>query len=261
PGIAATNYAPVVKAADTIEWITEQEARSPDKPWFVWLAFNLSHATSIQQPRAMAVPNADTLDAVSRKEMEDCGGEFGSNNVGSCSGEALMRAMTNSMDTIIGKVLESVDAIDPNTYVIYVGDNGTPMYGRPNLDFIDNMYITRPGRGKGTAYESGVRVPLVVRGPGVAPDTRSGAYAHVADLFPTILELAGLEVPSVVSGGIGSGMLELDGVSLVPVVAGEAQSIRDPNHGFVLTETENLLRNNMRYVGARNARYKVVCRR
>ena len=40
----------------------------------------------------MAVPNTDTLDAVSRKEMEDCGGEFGSNSVGTCSGEALMRA-------------------------------------------------------------------------------------------------------------------------------------------------------------------------
>lgn len=172
-----------------------------------------------------------------------------------------MRAMTNALDTVTGKLLDAIDALDPNTYVIFIGDNGTPMYGRPNLDFIDNMYITRPGRGKGTAYESGVRVPLVVRGPGVAPDTRSGAYAHVADLFPTILELAGLEVPSVVSDGIGSGTLELDGVSLVPVVAGEAQSIRDPNHGFVLTETENLLRNNMRYVGARNARYKVVCRR
>lgn len=261
PGIAPTTYAPVVKAADAIEWIAAQEGAEPDRPWFVWLAFNLSHATAQREPSQMAVPNADTLDTATYAEMRDCGGKFGSAEVGACTGEQLMRAMTNSMDTIIGKVLEAVDELDPNTYVIYVGDNGTPMYGRPNLDFIDNMYITRPGRGKGTAYESGVRVPLVVRGPGVAPDTRSGAYAHVADLFPTILELAGLEVPSVVSDGIGSGTLELDGVSLVPVVAGEAQSIRDPNHGFVLTETENLLRNNMRYVGARNARYKVVCRR
>ncbi len=57
--------------------------------------------------------------------------------------------------------------LDRDTIVIYVGDNGTPMYGRPQLDFIDNLYITRTGRGKGTAYESGARVPLAIRGPGI----------------------------------------------------------------------------------------------
>jgi membrane-anchored protein YejM (alkaline phosphatase superfamily) len=48
----------------TIEWITEREAEQADKPWFVWLAFNLSHATISSQPSQMAVPNADTLNAV-----------------------------------------------------------------------------------------------------------------------------------------------------------------------------------------------------
>jgi arylsulfatase A-like enzyme len=164
PGIAPTTYAPVVKAADAIEWITAREKENPDKPWFVWLAFNLSHTTIRQQPSAMAVPNADTLDAASFKEMKECGGTFGSNNVGSCSGEALMRAMTNSLDTIFGKLLDAVDTIDSDTYVIFISDNGTPMYNRPNLDFIDNMYITRKGRGKGTAYESGALVPMIIGG-------------------------------------------------------------------------------------------------
>src|SRR5690606_2715180 len=164
PGIAPTTFAPVVKAADTIEWITAQDEQNPDKPWFAWRAFNLSHITGQQQPNPMAVPNIDTLDDVSRAEMEACGGEFGSANVGSCSDKALMRAMTNALDTVVGKVLEAVDALDPNTYVIYIGDNGTWMFGE-GREFIDNMYITRRGRSKGTAYESGVRVPLVVRGP------------------------------------------------------------------------------------------------
>ena len=259
PGIAPTNYAPVVKAADTIEWITQQEAQSPEKPWFVWLAFNLSHATSIQQPSAMAVPNADTLDAVSRKEMEDCGGEFGSNNVGSCSGEALMRAMTNSMDTIIGKVLEAVDEIDSNTYVIYIGDNGTPMYGRPNLDFIDNMYITRTGRGKGTAFESGVRVPLAVRGPRIPAGKTNAEYSHAADLFSTVLALADVDVPEKVADVTGTGTVELDAVSLAPILFGEKERVRDPNEGYLLTETSNLMRDNLRLAAARNASYKVSC--
>ena len=65
PGIAETTYEPVVRAADTIEWITAQEAQNPDKPWFVWLAFNQSHvavgAPGVQVP-LYHVPNADTLD-------------------------------------------------------------------------------------------------------------------------------------------------------------------------------------------------------
>ena len=64
----------------------------------------------------MAVPDADTLDAASHKEMKECGGTFGSNNPGSCSGEALNRAMTNSLDTVFGKLMEVIDGI-PNTYV------------------------------------------------------------------------------------------------------------------------------------------------
>jgi arylsulfatase A-like enzyme len=259
PGIAPTTYAPVVKAADTLEWIAAQEAETPDKPWFVWLAFNLAHATAQRVPSQMAVPNVDTLDAVARKEMEDCGGTFGSANVGQCSGEALMRAMTNSVDTVIGKVLEGVEGLDPNTYVIIVGDNGTPMYGRPNLDFIDNMYITKTGRGKGTVYESGTRVGLAIKGPGIGASTSSDEITHSVDLFSTMLELGGLEVPKQVANSAGDGTVALDGVSLAPILLAGAKSVRDPNEGFLLAETINLMTGSSQHVGARNKRYKVTC--
>ena len=258
PGIAPTNYAPVVKIADAIEWITSREKENPNKPWFAWVAFNLSHATAIQQPSAMAVPNADTLDPVSYKEMKDCGGTFGSNTVGSCSGEALNRAMTNSMDTIFGKLLDVVDTI-PNTYVIYISDNGTPMYGRPNLDFIDNMYITRKGRGKGTAYESGALVPLVIRGPKIAANTQNNGSAHVGDLFSTILELAKITPPKQVANSDGTGTVTLDSISLSPILFKNAKTVRDPNTGFILTENKNLMTGGTRMVGAQNATYKVIC--
>jgi arylsulfatase A-like enzyme len=259
PGIAATNYAPVVKVADTLEWIQAQESARPDKPWFAWLAFNLAHATSNQQPSAMAVPNADTLDAPSLAEMRACGGTFGTNTTGTCSGEALQRAMTNSMDIVLGKLLDRIDTIDPNTIVIYIGDNGTPMYGRPNLDFIDNLFITRKGRGKGTAYESGARVPLAIRGPGIAATRRNDDYLQVADMFPTILEMAGLKPQTKVSNGQGNGTFDVDGVSLMPLLNGSAQRVRDPEQGFILTESLNLMTNSTRQVGARNGTYKVIC--
>jgi len=257
PGIAPTTYTPVVKVADTIEWIKAKEAEDPNKPWFVWLAFNLAHATAGQTP--MMVPNADTLDPKSYKEMEECGGTFGSNKVGKCSGEALMRAMTNSMDTIFGKLLDAVDIIDPNTYIIYISDNGTAMYGRPGQDFIDNMYITRKGRGKGTAYESGALVPMIIRGPKIGANTQNASYAHVVDLFSTILELAGLTPPKQVSNSDGTGTVPVDSVSLTPILFNKAKATRDPNYGYVLNENKNLMTNSTRWVGAQNATYKVVC--
>ena len=256
PGIAPTTYAPVVKGADTIEWIAAQEAADPDKPWFAWLAFNLAHATISRTPSQMIVPNKDTLNPAALAEMEACGGEFGSANLGSCTGEQVMRAMTSSMDAIVGKVLEAIDELDPNTYVIFIGDNGTPMYGRPGLNFIDNMYITRSGRGKSTVYESGARVSLAVRGPGIEGGTRSDEFVHAADLFGTILELADVPVPETVSNRDGTGAVSLDGVSLAPILFGKASTVRDPNQDYLLTE----VRGRRSQVGARNATYKVVCR-
>ncbi|MFC1838872.1 sulfatase [Thermodesulfobacteriota bacterium] len=259
PGIASTTYAPVVKVADTIDWITKQEKENPDNPWFAWVAFNLSHATIIQQPSAMAVPNADTLDRKSLEEMKACGGEFGSNNTGTCSGESLMRAMTNSMDTITGKLIDAVEKLDPNTYIIYISDNGTPMYGRPGLDFIENMYITRKDRGKGTAYESGALVPMAIKGPGIKANSTSDAVAHAADLFSTTLALAGLEVPEEVSDSEGKRKVSLDAVSLTPVLFNEKTRVRDPNEGYVLTEAVNLMTGGTPHIGARNEEFKVVC--
>ncbi len=260
PGIEPTTFAPVVKTADAIKWITEQETDNPDKPWFAWFAFNLSHITGQQNPNPMVIPNADTMNEVARKEMEECmgpDGQFGSANVGSCSSEALMRAMTNTMDTMIGRLIETVDKLDPNTYIIYLGDNGTWMFG-PKREFIDNMYITKQGRSKGTAYESGVRVSMAIRGPGIKADSQSDEWIHNVDLFPTILKLAGLDVPKMVPNRAGDSV-EVDGVSLTPILFDGAKGLRDPDKGYLLAETVNPVKNNLMEVGARNATYKVIC--
>jgi arylsulfatase A-like enzyme len=258
PGIAPTTYAPVVKVADATKWITEQEQRDPDKPWFVWLAFNVAHISENQNPSPMVVPDRDTLDEPSRREMESCGGTFGTRTVGRCTDKQLMRAMTNSMDTVIGHLLKTVDALDPNTYVIYIGDNGTWMFGT-GREFIDNMYITRQGRGKGTALESGTRVDLVMRGPRIKAGSATEAIVTGSDLFPTILELAGLDVPKTVPDREGRNMIALDGISLRPAMFDGAQQLRNPDTGYILSETNNPLQNNARQAGARNARYKLVC--
>lgn len=257
PGVAATTYAPVVTAADTLDWIRAAEKKNPDKPWFAWVAFNTAHISANQRPSPMVVPNLDTLDEPSRREMESCGGTFGTSTVGKCTDKQLMRAMTNSMDTLIGKLLKEVDALDSNTYVVYMGDNGTWMMGA-GRDFIDNMYITRSGRSKGTAYESGARVEFAIRGPNIKAGSASDVPIDGTDLFSTFLAIAGLEVPKTVPDKTGK-MVAPDSVSLVPVLFNSAKSVRDPDRGFLLAETMNPVKQNMLHVAARNARYKVVC--
>jgi arylsulfatase A-like enzyme len=258
PGVAPTTYAPVVNAADAIKWITEQKTKNPEKPWFVWLAFNLSHITGQQQPNPMIVPNKDTMDAVAINEMTACGGTFGSAVVGKCTSEALMRGMTNSMDTIISKVLDVVDKQDPNTYVIYLGDNGTWMFGEKR-EFIDNLYITRRGRSKGTAYESGAHVSMAIRGPRIKAGSTCDVPIHGVDLFATILEFAGLDVPKTVPNKTGDGTVTVDSVSLTPLLFKGAKILRDPDKGYMLTETVNPIKNNEKQAGARNSKYKVLC--
>jgi arylsulfatase A-like enzyme len=144
--------------------------------------------------------------------------------------------------------------------VIYLGDNGTPMYGRPNLDFIDNMYITRKGRGKGTTYESGTRVPMAIRGPGIAAGSKSSEFVHAVDLFSTNLDFAGLKAPKTVPNSTGNGSETVDSVSLAPILFKKADTVRNPNDDFLLVETIDLQRQGAREVGARNRDFKVVCK-
>jgi arylsulfatase A-like enzyme len=250
-----------VNAADAIKWITEQKTKNPDKPWFVWLAFNLSHITGKQDPNPMIVPNIDTMDEKSINEMKACGGTFGSAIVGNCTPEMLMRAMTNSMDTIIGKVLDVVNKQDPNTYIIYLGDNGTWMFG-PKREFIDNLYITRRGRSKGTAYESGAHVSMAIRGPNIPANTQCNVPIHGVDLFATILEMAGLDIPKMVPDRDNK-MVPVDSVSLTPLLFKNAKTLRDPNKGWMLTESINptyydgemVMKSDQRQAAARNGRF------
>jgi arylsulfatase A-like enzyme len=255
PAIAATTFEPVVRAADTIEWINEREAEDPSKPWFAWLAFNEAHVLVPPDSPYYHVPNADTLDQASYDEVagpNGCGGVPGTNTSGLCTDKQLMRAMTNAMDTVIGKVLEAVDSIPSDTYVIFIGDNGSWSNN------IDNMYITITGRGKTTAYESGARVPMAIKGPGITAGSRSDEFIHAADLFSTCLQIAGLEVApeGLVYKDYQGNPANLDGVSLASILFDSTTAVRDPHTGYILTEVGY----NGIKVGARNSTYKVIRR-
>ncbi len=97
--------------------------------------------------------------------------------------------MSQSVDRLVTQIL---DEVGPDTYVVLTSDNGFHL-GQVGL-----------GRGKGTPYDTDVRVPLLVTGPGVVPGARQEVTNNI-DLASTFEELAGLRPAPYRSG-----------VSLVP---------------------------------------------
>ncbi len=98
-------------------------------------------------------------------------------------------AMITHLDAQIGRVLDALEAAGRarDTVVVLAGDNGLAV-GRHGL------------MGKQNLYEHSVRVPLVLRGPGVPAGQRREALCYLLDVFPTLCDLAGLDAPASVQG-------------------------------------------------------------
>ncbi len=104
-----------------------------------------------------------------------------------------------AIDLMIGELQAAVAAAgqEKNTYFVFSSDNGYHM----------GEYRLRPG--KMTAYDTDIRVPLVVTGPGVPAARTIDAIVENVDLCPTFTELAGTSAPR-----------DVDGSSLVPLLRG-----------------------------------------
>jgi arylsulfatase A-like enzyme len=112
--------------------------------------------------------------------------------------------MLYDLDESIGQLLDALDrlGINDSTYVIFMADNG----GRGTIpDASDALSApNRPLNGaKHTLYEGGIRVPFLVAGPGVEPNSVSDVPVTGYDLLPTLYDLAGgrESLPPEVDGG------------------------------------------------------------
>lgn len=110
-------------------------------------------------------------------------------------------AMIASVDESVGRVLAKLDelGIAENTLVIFSSDNGgVGGYDRVGLDKKIGITDNAPLKGgKGTLYEGGVRVPYVFRWKGTIEPGQTEATPIISvDLYPTLLELAGGELPA-----------------------------------------------------------------
>lgn len=150
---------------DTLAWIGEQET-----PWFAWVALLAPHEPFHKPP-------VELLTTQASRDL-DPRGDIKANT------RPYFLAQLESMDTEIKRLIDGLPADQrDNTYIIFLGDNGSPREATTSPYSFDTV--------KTTLYEGGVNVPLIVAGPGVATGVAE-QLSNSTDLFATILELAGV---------------------------------------------------------------------
>jgi arylsulfatase len=170
-------------------------------------------------------------------------------------------AMVSDLDTYVGELiayLERIGELD-DTFIMFMSDNGAESARRdlapPIRDHVGTAYdhslenlgrantyvmyganwasvsATPYFRHKATGFEGGVRVPAFVHYPSmVTPGTRSDGVGTVMDLLPTFLALAGTQHPGATYRGMP--VLPVKGVSLLPLLRGEADEVHPADTTF-----------------------------
>ncbi len=196
-------YLPDRLTDETIKFLKN---RDKNKPFLAYLAYYTVHTPIQSAPRHLEKY---------KKRLADMGQEDMANFVTEHDGKTKLwqdrpdyATMVQGMDDNIGRLMDAIDdmGINENTVVIFTSDNGGLATTR------------RPGptsnaplrSGKGWCYEGGIRVPLIIRAPGL---TKAGTVSKEPvvsmDFFPTMLEMAGIGLKP---------KLHTDGCSLLPVI-------------------------------------------
>jgi arylsulfatase A-like enzyme len=198
-------YVPHLEFGQSGEYLTDRltdEAleiidRAGVRPFFLYLAHHAPHTPIEAKP-----DDVSYFEARLRPGMKHRNSRYA--------------AMVRSVDESVGRVLARLRerGLEQNTIVVFASDNG----GYIGLDRASGQTVpvtnNAPLRsGKGSCYEGGIRVPLMIRWPGVTPQ---GAACHepvvVMDLFATLLAAG---------GGKPAADTKLDGIDLLPL-------LRDP---------------------------------
>jgi len=210
--IRARTFRGTVPVNAAIDWINRQPK---DQPWMATVAFASAHTPVMQPPPDLLPPGAADTNRL------DCGNPVDQ--------RILTNQMIEALDSELGRLLVAIGIADrgPNgrlryrprstdTMVVILGDNGS--FGntvKPPFD---------PSRAKGTAYQTGVWVPLVIAGPRVnRPNREVRHMVNIADLYQLFGELAGINVKRAVPRTI-------DSVPMLPYLVNPRQgSIRKWN--------------------------------
>ena len=180
---------------EAVRFIAEQAEAG--RPFFVQASYYAVHAPVLA--KAQTVQDFNGLIT----PEPPLGGPFG-RFVNLIHTNTVYAAMTAELDAGVGRILDALDehGLSDSTYVIYTSDNG----GESDLPVTSNIPLAW---GKTHVWEGGIRVPLFVRGPGIAGGSRSDVPAIGYDLFATIADWvgAGAPLPENQDGGSLQGVL------------------------------------------------------
>ena len=172
--------------------------RNHDEPFFLYLAYNAVHYP-------WSVPDS-YLERVDKHYKHDY------------KYRRLLAGMTLAIDDGVGQIMKSLKkyGIDENTAIIFLSDNGSPatIAGPTAINTGDVVMSKKMGlRGyKGDTYEGGIRVPFLIKWPGVIPaGERYNQPVISIDITPTITSFLDIETPET----------GYDGVNLIPYLTGQ----------------------------------------
>ena len=208
-GVTGRQYSHDLIEAEALRFVREHR----DRPFFLFVPFTIPHL-------ALQVPE-DSL-AEYRGQWEDPPYDGKNGYLPHPNPRAAYAAMVTRMDRSVGRLMETLRqaGLDRQTIVLFTSDNG-PTYDRlggSDSDFFQSAGVFRGY--KGSVYEGGIRVPLIARWPGRIKAGRTSALpAAFYDLLPTLVEIAGGQIPQPV-----------DGISLVPTLIGRGTQ---PRHKFL----------------------------
>ncbi|PQO30039.1 arylsulfatase [Blastopirellula marina] len=180
------------------DYICDFIEKYQDKPFLVYYPMIAPHWPFLPTP-----DHADWDPTMWRDAKSEPGGY---------KGPKYWDAMVRYTDKMVGKVIDKLDELKlrENTLILWTGDNGTyesvvtPFHGREYRG------------GKGSTKDNGTHVGFVASWPGTIEQGKVAAdLVDFSDVLPTVLEVAGVELPE---------KLEVDGVSLVPVFHGKDRS-------------------------------------
>ncbi|NLD72399.1 MAG: sulfatase-like hydrolase/transferase [Chloroflexi bacterium] len=247
-GLAARPQAVVVdephhdwKSIDaSLAWL-DAHALESDAPFMLYCGLNLPHPPfrttqewlDVIDPACVTVPPYEAemhpvMDFI--RVRKGCVGEFTDEEL-----LAIRRtyyAMVAELDAMVGALVDRIDALGltDSTYIIYISDHGdTNMEHRMHL--------------KNSLYEGSARVPMMVAGPGIAPGGRVDALVSLVDIYPTLMDMAGLAHPE-----------GLMGYSLMPELGGGAnrerpdQVFSEYHSNFQNTSSFMLRRGDYKYI-------------
>jgi arylsulfatase A-like enzyme len=181
-----TEYATTKLTDLAIDWLDSQT-----KPWFLWVAYNAPHTPFHVPPNNLH----------SQGNLATDQGSIDANPL------PYYMAALEALDTEMGRLINSMSQEEKdNTIILFIGDNGTP--NQVVQDY--NMQ-----RAKGTIYQGGVNVPMIVSGKGVSRANEiENVLINTTDLYATIAHIAGTNTTDINDSQSFKGLLTTANVGL-----------------------------------------------